>query len=47
MSAEAIERLALYFGAGSTRQAYLARQVIGRPLPGDPRLAESVFHHHQ
>ena len=42
MSADAIERLALYFGAGSTRQAYLARQVIGRPLPGDPRLADRL-----
>lgn len=39
MSTEAIERLARYFGAGSTRQAYLAREALGRPLPGDPALA--------
>src|SRR6188472_842695 len=42
MSAEAIQRLALYFGTGATRQAYLARQALGRPLPGDPRLAERL-----
>ena len=34
-----IERLALYFGAESTRQAYLARQALGRPHPDDPELA--------
>jgi len=39
MSAEAIERLALYFAGESTRQAYLARQALRRPLPGDPQLA--------
>jgi hypothetical protein len=42
MSAEAIQRLALYFGTGATRQAYLGRQALGRPLPGDPRLAERL-----
>jgi hypothetical protein len=39
MSAEAIERLALYFGAVPTRQAYLARQALGCPHPGDRALA--------
>ena len=38
MSVEAIERLALYFGVESSRQAYLARQALGRPLPGDREL---------
>jgi hypothetical protein len=42
MSAEAIERLSLYFGAESTRQAYLARQALGRAHPGDVRLAERL-----
>jgi hypothetical protein len=44
MSAEAIERLALYFGAEQSRQAYLARQALGRPQPGDARLAERLRH---
>ncbi|HEY7613248.1 MAG TPA: hypothetical protein VH764_09660 [Gemmatimonadales bacterium] len=39
MSAEAIRRLALYFASESSRQAFLARQALGRPLPGDPQLA--------
>ena len=39
MSADAIKRLALYFASESTRQAFLARQALGRPLPGDPQLA--------
>ena len=39
MSAEAIERLALYFGTERTRQGYLARQELGRPLEGDQELA--------
>lgn len=42
MSAEAIERLALYFGAEPSRQGYLARQALGRPLPEDPRLVERL-----
>jgi hypothetical protein len=42
MTAEAIERLALYFGAEPTRQAYLARQALGRPHPGDGALAERL-----
>jgi hypothetical protein len=42
MSAEAIQRLTVYFGSGSTRQAYLARQALGRPLPGDLRLADRL-----
>lgn len=42
MSIEAIERLALYFGAEPSRQGYLARQALGRPLPGDPRLVERL-----
>jgi hypothetical protein len=42
MSADAIERLAAYFGAGATRQAYLARQALGRSVPGDLRLAERL-----
>jgi hypothetical protein len=36
---EAIERLALYFGTEATRQGYLARQELGRPLAGDRELA--------
>ena len=39
MSDEAIQRLVLYFASESSRQAYLARQALGRPLPGDPQLA--------
>jgi hypothetical protein len=39
MTAEVIQRLTDYFGTGSSRQAYLARQALGQPLPGDPRLA--------
>ena len=39
MSDEAIQRLALYFASEASRQAYLARQALGRPLPGDPQLA--------
>ena len=42
MSAEAIQRLAGYFATGSTRQAYLARQALRQPLPGDPRLADRL-----
>jgi hypothetical protein len=39
MSDEAIQRLVLYFASESSRQAYLARQALGRPLPADPQLA--------
>lgn len=42
MIADAVQRLTLYFATGTTRQAYLARQALGRPLPGDPRLAERL-----
>ena len=42
MTAEAIERLALYFRSESSRQAYLARQALGRPNPGDAALAERL-----
>ena len=42
MSGEATERLALYFGAESTRQGYLARQALGRPAPGDRELVERL-----
>jgi hypothetical protein len=42
MNAEAIQRLTVYFGTGSTRQAYLARQALGQPLPGDLRLADRL-----
>lgn len=42
MSAEAVERLALYFRAGPTRQAYLARRALGRPHPTDEALAERL-----
>ena len=42
MSADAIERLALYFGAEPGRQGYLARQALGRPLPGDQQLAQRL-----
>jgi hypothetical protein len=44
MSADPIQLLAQYFGTGSTRQAYLARQALGRPLPGDVRLADRLRH---
>ncbi len=42
MTAEAIERLALYFGAEPTRQAYLARRALGRPDLGADELAERL-----
>jgi len=42
MSAEAIQRLALYFATEPSRQGYLARQALGRPLPGDPQLAKRL-----
>lgn len=42
MSAEAIERLALFFASEPSRQGYLARQALGRPLPEDPRLVERL-----
>ncbi len=42
MIEESIQRLAAYFGTQPTRQAYLARQALGRPLPDDPRLAERL-----
>ena len=39
MSDEATQRLALYFASEASRQGYLARQALGRPLRGDPQLA--------
>ena len=42
MTAEAIDRLALYFGTGQTRQALLARQALARPDPADGALAERL-----
>ncbi|HEX2218875.1 MAG TPA: hypothetical protein VHG35_08725 [Gemmatimonadales bacterium] len=39
MSAEAIERLEVYFARRDTRQGVLARQALGRPAPGDGALA--------
>lgn len=39
MSADAIERLELYFARRDTRQGFLARQALGRPAPGDGALA--------
>jgi hypothetical protein len=39
MSAEAIERLALYFDKAETRQGLLARQALGRPSAADESLA--------
>jgi hypothetical protein len=42
VSAEAIERLALYFGTEPTRQGYLARQALGRPLERDQELAVTL-----
>ncbi|HWB41320.1 MAG TPA: hypothetical protein VG500_08685 [Gemmatimonadales bacterium] len=42
MNEEAIERLALYFGSEGTRQAWLARQALGRSQPGDAALARSL-----
>lgn len=39
MSAEAIERVARYFGSEPSRQGYLARQALGLPHPGDAKLA--------
>jgi hypothetical protein len=39
MSADAIERLELYFARRDTRQGLLARQELGRPAPGDGALA--------
>jgi len=42
MSAEAIQRLALYFATEPSRQGYLARQALGRPLPGDAQLANRL-----
>ena len=39
MSAEAIERLELYFAHRATRQGFLARQALSRPAPGDGALA--------
>jgi hypothetical protein len=38
-AAEAIERLALYFGVTPTRQGILARHALGQPAPGDGALA--------
>ncbi len=42
MTAEAVERLALYFGTEQSRQGYLARQALGRPAPGDAELAKRL-----
>jgi hypothetical protein len=36
---QAIERLRLFFGAGATRQAVLARQALEQPAPDDEELA--------
>ena len=44
MIAEAVERLALFFQAGASRQAYLARQALGRPHTGDEELAGRLRH---
>jgi hypothetical protein len=38
-AAEAIERLALFFGVTPTRQGILARHALGQPAPGDSALA--------
>src|SRR5687768_16894131 len=39
---EGIERLRLYFGEGSTRQAVLARQALEQPATGDEALARNL-----
>ncbi len=39
---EAIERLRLFFAEGATRQAVLARQVLGEPATGDEVLARRL-----
>ncbi len=39
---EGIEKLRLYFAAGSNRQAVLARQALNQPAPGDEILAQRL-----
>lgn len=39
---EAIEKLRLYFGEGSTRQAILARQSLEQPAPADEMLSRQL-----
>jgi hypothetical protein len=41
-AAEGIDRLRMFFGEGSTRQAVLARQVLGQPAAGDELLARRL-----
>jgi hypothetical protein len=40
---EGIEKLRLYFGEGSSRQAILARQALEQPAPGDEMLARRLI----
>jgi hypothetical protein len=40
---EAIERLRLFFGAGATRQAVLARQALEQAAPDDEKLAARLL----
>ncbi|HZA91088.1 MAG TPA: hypothetical protein VE420_00545 [Gemmatimonadales bacterium] len=40
--AEGIDRLRMFFAEGSTRQAVLARQVLGQPAAGDELLARRL-----
>ncbi len=39
---EGIERLRLFFAEGTSRQAVLARQLLGQPAPGDDLLARRL-----
>ena len=41
-AAEGIDRLRMFFAEGSTRQAVLARQVLGQPAAGDDVLARRL-----
>ena len=42
MTSSPLGRLALYFGAESTRQGLLARAALGAPASGDPQLARTL-----